>query len=65
MTEIVPTSNEFIKGSLSSFFRRCEAARNAGGIPRRDVMEGAPVPEGWTYDVMSCYYVPPNVLLIP
>jgi hypothetical protein len=54
---------EFVKQTVQSLFRRSEAARNAGGIPMFDVVNGKSVPEGWERDSCTLYYLPPNVIL--
>lgn len=44
---------------------RFTAARNAGGISERDRREGATVPVGWSLDILTLYWIPPNVELLP
>jgi hypothetical protein len=54
---------EEIKSILSDLRRRGEAAKNAGALSLREVHEGAPIPEGWKYDAVIDYFLPPNVIL--
>lgn len=45
--------------------RRCEAARNAGGIPRWEVLDNIrTIPEGWVFDYCVDYWLPPNVVIL-
>ena len=56
---------EDVQDMLDSMFRRCEAARSAGGIALQDVVdEKATVPEGWELDPTTNYFIPGNVKLI-
>jgi hypothetical protein len=48
----------FVQNEVSSFFRRCEAAKLMGGIPLTDIVEGKTPPEGWIHDSLTDYYVP-------
>jgi len=43
---------------LSELFRRCEIAKFVGGIALRDVVSGAVVPDGWSLDELTQYFVP-------
>ncbi len=55
---------EFIEETLSSFFRRCELIRLAGGIALMDVVDRrATVPAGWHLVVATEYFVPPGLVL--
>lgn len=62
--EPVSYTEQDVKDFLDVLFRRCEAARNAGGVALQDVVEGTQRrPEGWVLDIQTCYYLPPNVRL--
>lgn len=52
-----------IESVLNGFFRRCEAAKAAGGIAHRDRVDGMPVPSDWVLDPATEYWLPPNVTL--
>lgn len=52
-----------IERLTDAIMRRCEAARMVGGIPYRDILEGRAVPDGWVYDFITEYFVPPNAHL--
>lgn len=56
-------SQKDIEQVLDRFFRRSEAAKAAGGISHKDVVEGTPVPDGWQLDYELAYWLPPNVRL--
>lgn len=40
--------------------RRAGLARQAGGISAQAIAEGRPVPDGWHYDDISQFWLPPN-----
>lgn len=54
-----------IESIVAQFYRRAEAARNAGGISRIEVEDNLKtVPEGWKYDYSIDFWLPPNVDLL-
>lgn len=53
-----------VEGMLGRIFRRCEAARFAGGISKEDILNGRLVPPDWQKDDVVDYWLPPNVHLI-
>lgn len=53
-------TEDFVRGVLSDFWARCEAARLVGGIPLYKAVDGEPVPTGWWFDEDTAYYLPPN-----
>jgi hypothetical protein len=55
---------ENVTSTLGAFFRRCEAAKNAGGISKLREVEGEVIPPGWHYDLWTDYWIPPNVVLL-
>tara|TARA_R110000868_G_scaffold92457_6_gene256627 strand:+ start:2218 stop:2442 length:225 start_codon:yes stop_codon:yes gene_type:complete len=53
-------------GDLSRHISRCEAARNAGGVPRNMVAARIKQkPRGWALDERTGYYIPPKIILFP
>lgn len=56
-------SQKDIEDVMSRFFRRSEAARAAGGISHKDVVEGATIPDGWRLDHELDFWLPPNIAL--
>lgn len=56
-------THEFVSGVLGQHFRRCDAAR-AIGVSMQAAVEGAEIPDGWTLDPETEYFLPPNVVLI-
>ena len=61
---IMQITTQQIEDVLASFFRRCEAAKSAGGIAHRDFVDGTDVPDGWVLDFETYYWLPPNVHLL-
>jgi hypothetical protein len=57
-------TREFVDDAIARMYRRCEAARSAGGMPAIDVLRGATVPAGWRFDEPTRYWLPPNVTLL-
>ena len=56
---------ENVASTLGAFWRRCEAAKNAGGISKMEVEDHLKVvPAGWHYDLWTDYWLPPNVVLL-
>lgn len=51
--------------TIGDIFRRCEAARAAGGIALIDVIDKqTAIPADWVLDIQTQYYLPPNVELM-
>lgn len=50
-----------IRFILKGMQMRCEAARHAGGISKEDEFNGTVIPKGWHFDVLTQYWLPPNV----
>lgn len=60
-TDITPV---VVTDEIARFFRRCEAARHAGGLKKKDVLDGFTIPPGWQLDLTTEYFLPPNVVLL-
>ena len=56
-------TEEMIVDTLKIFYRRCETAKHIG-ISKKDAVEGTKIPAGWVYEPMTCYFLPPNVVLL-
>ena len=52
-----------VEDILRRAFRRCDAARAAGGVSHRDRVEGIAVPADWELDIETMYWLPPNIAL--
>jgi hypothetical protein len=52
---------DYIREVLASSFKRCETARAIGGISRQDQVEGVPIPNGWSFDHATDYWIPPHI----
>jgi hypothetical protein len=53
-----------VERTINSFFKRCEAAKAAGGIALCDQVDGIEVPKDWILDYETYYFLPPNVRLL-
>ena len=52
-------SPEFVKTTVDSFFDKCARHRRIGGIALADVVDGKKeIPEGWSLDSDTMYYLP-------
>jgi hypothetical protein len=50
---------------LKCFERRCQAARNAGGVSQEEILDNLKTaPKGWTWDPYTNFWLPPNVVLL-
>ena len=56
-------TREFVEETITSMFRRAEMAQLAGGISEKDRVEGRAIPDGYWFDYLTSYYLPPNVNL--
>ncbi len=52
---------EIIKEVMDAHWRRCEMAAFVGGIPLWKVVDTGKKPEGYWFDSLTEYYIPPNV----
>jgi hypothetical protein len=58
-------TKELCEATVKALWRRCEAAKAAGGIPVMDVIgRRVTVPDGWVLDMWTDYYLPQNVHLL-
>jgi hypothetical protein len=61
----IETDEDAITDLLQWYERRNWMVKAAGGVSWLDVSKGTAVkPDGWVADQFTCYYVPPNLLLL-
>lgn len=52
-------SPSFVESVIKGSYARCTIAKAMGGVALEEVEErGLPVPQGWTLDVDTKYYLP-------
>jgi hypothetical protein len=52
-----------IEGIFEGLLRRVQTITSAGGVSRKDIMDGKKKPCGFIFDELSQYYIPPNLYL--
>jgi hypothetical protein len=54
-----------VQTAVNERFWRSEAPRQIGGIAAIDAFDGTHVPKGWKLDILSQYWLPPEIVLLP
>ncbi len=64
MTMVELWSEDVTVEHVRRHWRRQASARNAGGVSFQMAIEGHEIPEGWTMDTETEFFLPPNVVLM-